>query len=81
MTHRVCVLPTRSTVRADADVSGASQSPRERILFVPFLSVRRPQACIRKQHYEELDLLRPQKRLLDTFQEDVHMSLRRQTKG
>lgn len=41
----------------------------------------RPQACIRTQHYEELNLLRPQKRVLDAFQEDVHMMFRRQAKG
>lgn len=54
---------------------GAQRGPRD-ITLKP-----RPQACIRKQHYEELHLLRPQKRSLGAFQEDVHMRFRRAAQG
>lgn len=53
---------------------GAPRGPRDiRISAEP-----RPQACIRKQQYEELHLLRPQK--MPAGQEDVHVRFRRQAK-
>lgn len=75
MIHRLCLLPSGSRQRGRAQTGyapGAPGGPRDiRISTKP-----RPQACIKRQHYEQVDLLRPQNSLLYSLQ-DVNISIQR----
>lgn len=75
MTHRLCLLPCGSRQRSRAQTGcapGAPGGPRDiRISTKP-----RPQGCIKRQRYVEVDLLRPQNSLLYSFQ-DVNISIQR----